>query len=80
MKRLGILFTTAVLALVLSSCSAEENHENTTQTDPPASESQSPTDTGENMGDKMNDAAEDLGDGVKDAANATKNAAEDIVK
>ena len=74
MKKIRLLISTAVLALVLASCSAEENHENTTQTHMPESSPAATNTVGENLGDAAGDMAKGVGDSVRDMGNAAKNA------
>ena len=74
MKKIRLLISTAVRALVLASCSAEENHENPTAThSPDPSPTATNTVSGE-LGNAAGDMAKGIGDSVKDVGNAAKNA------
>lgn len=69
MKKISMIISTFVLAMVLASCSAEENHKNTTQTEMPQN---SPSAT-QSVGEDMKDAARNVTDGV---GNVTRGAGE----
>lgn len=74
MKKIRLLISTAVLALVLASCSAEENHENTTQTHRPEASPSATNTTGQDLGNAAGDMAKGMGDSMRDMGNAAKNA------
>ena len=74
MKRIRLLISTAVLALVLASCSAEENHQNTTETQRPETSPSATNTVSGDLGNAAGDMAKGVGDSVKDIGNAAKNA------
>lgn len=74
MKKIRLLISTAVLALVLASCSAEENHENTTETNRPETSPTATNTVSGDLGNAAGDLAKGVGDSVKDMGNAAKNA------
>lgn len=73
MKRISLLISSIVLAMVLVACSAEKNHENTTETQNPTSAPTHTQGVGEDMMDAAGDATNAVGDGVKKVGDAVKN-------
>ena len=67
-----LLITTAVLALVLTACSAEKNHENTTETHKPTSEPTHTQGVVDDMAGAAKSGVDGVGNGVKDVGNAVK--------
>ncbi len=80
-----LAYLAATAALFAGGCSANETHENTTATDPPAETahtSPGAMDGADDMGGEAGEAADDLSDGagnaVKDAADGVGNAVKDL--
>ena len=88
MKAIKLLFIGAIFSVLLVGCSASENHQNTTQTDPPATEDvqSSPTSLPEGYTRDENgtirDAAaniiDDAGNIIDDAGNMIQDAADGV--
>ena len=80
MKFIKTLFTTAILAAVLTSCGGNDKNAAT----PTPMTTASPQATGDSLGDKMGDAADDIVDGaanqVNDMADTTKKVADDMTR
>lgn len=80
MKFIKTLFTTAILAAVLTSCGGNNKD---TATPTPAVTAV-PEATADSLGDKMGDAADDIMDGaanqVDEMANTTKKVADDMTR
>lgn len=80
-----LAYLAAAAALAMGGCSADQTHEDTTATDPPAETahtSPGAMDGADSLGDEAGEAAGDLSEGaggaVKDAADGVGNAVKDI--
>lgn len=88
MKTIKLLFIGAVFSVLLAGCSASENHQNTTQTDPPATEEAQSSETALPEGytrdengtirDAAGNIIDDAGNMIDDAGNMIQDAADGV--
>lgn len=88
MKAIKLLFIGAVFSVLLAGCSVSENHQNTTQTDPPATEEAQSSETALPEGytrdengtirDAAGNIIDDAGNMIDDAGNMIQDAADGV--